>query len=106
MNDETGALILSQIGNKRYFVRIKFIVNLESGEWIIRDKLDPILKNREPVIVSRNSTPGLLTGIDRPYYERAYPETAIVYGIYPLKKPDIENLAPMRQSTSVVKPLN
>ena len=71
MNNETGALILSQLGNKRYFVRVKFIINLESGEWIIRDKLEPILKNREPVIVSRNSAQGLLTGIDRPYYERA-----------------------------------
>ena len=49
----------------------------------------------------------MLTGIDKPYYERLYPLTAVVYGIYPLnEKPNIENLAPMKYSSSVALPLN
>lgn len=102
MNDEKAAMILSQLDSKRYFFRLKFIVNLESGDWVIRDKLNPILKDRKTVIASRDSKPGLLTGIDRPYYERAYPETAVVYGIYSLnKKPDIGRLAPMKYSSTL-----
>ena len=86
---------------------MKFIINLELEDWIIQDKLVPILKDRKTLTVSRDSKPGLLTGIDRPYYDRAYPETAVVYGIYSLnKKPDIGKLAPMKQSTSVEKSLN
>ena len=81
---------------------MKFIINLESGDWIIRYKLDPILKDMKTLTVSCYSKPGLLTGIDRPYYDRAYPETAVVYGIYSLnKKPDIGKLAPMKQSTGI-----
>ena len=81
---------------------MKFIVNLESGNWIIRDKFEPILKDKKPVTVSRDSKPGLLTGIDKPYYERAYPETAVVYGIYPLnEKPDVGKLKPIKQSTRI-----
>ena len=49
--------------------------------------------------MSRDSKPGILTGIDKPYYDRSYPETAVVYGIYPLNiKPTIEKLKPMKQS--------
>ena len=78
---------------------MKCIIREESGGWIIRDKLVPILKNKKTVTVSLDSKPGLLTGIDRPYYERAYSETAVFYGIYSLnKKPDIGKLTPMKQS--------
>ena len=81
---------------------MKFIIRVESGDWIIRDKFEPILKDKKTVTVSRDSKPGLLTGIDKPYYERAYPETAVVYGIYPLnEKPDIGKLAPMKYSSKI-----
>ena len=92
MNDENAAVIISQLDAKKYFFRVKFIVPVESGDWIIRDKFEPILKDNKTVTVSRDSKPGILTGIDKPYYERSYPETAIVYGIYPLNdKHDIKN---------------
>ena len=99
MNDSNAALMLSQLGNKKYFFRVKFIIRVEDSDWIIRDKFEPILKDKKTVTVSRDSKPGLLTGIDKPYYERAYPETAVVYGIYPLnEKPDIGKVKPMKQS--------
>ena len=73
---------------------------METGDWNIRDKFDPILKDNKTVIVSRDSKPGLLTEIDKLYYERSYPVAAVVYGIYPLnEKPDIEKLAPMKYSS-------
>ncbi len=68
----------------------------------MRDKFDPILKDKKTVVVSRDSKPGLLTGIDKSYYQRAYPETAVVYGIYPLnEKPDIGKLKPMKYSSTL-----
>ena len=93
MKDKNAAVILSHLESKKHFFRIKFIIRVEeSGDWIIRDKFEPILKDKKTVIVSRDSKPGILTGIDKPYYERSYPETAVVYGIYPLNlKPDIKN---------------
>ena len=107
MNDSNAELLLSQLGSKKYFFRVKFIIRVEDGDWIIRDKFEPILKDKKTVVVSRDSKPGLLTGIDKPYYERAYPETAIVYGIYPLnKKPDIGKLKPMKQLSSATSSLN
>jgi hypothetical protein len=102
MNDESASVIISQLDDEKYFFRVKFIIRLESGDWIIRDKFEPIMKDKKTVVVSRDSKPGLLTGIDKPYYERAYPETAVVYGIYPLnEKPDIRKLKPMKQSTRI-----
>ena len=107
MNDENAATMLSQLGSSKYFFRVKFIVRMESGNWIIRDKFEPIRSGSKTVVVGRDSKPGLLTGIDKPYYERAYPETAVVYGIYPLnERPDIEALAPMKQSSPASVSLN
>jgi len=33
---------------------------------------------------------GLLTGIDRDYYQNAYPVTAVVYGLYPIRLRDTD----------------
>ncbi|MEW8688808.1 MAG: hypothetical protein AB2556_23570, partial [Candidatus Thiodiazotropha sp.] len=50
----------------------------------------------ESVELSRDTKPGVLTGIDKPYYENSYPVTAVVYGIYPIRDPDPTNLAPLK----------
>ena len=39
---------------------------------------------------------GALTGIDRVFYQNAYPVTAVVYRFYPIQEPDLENLVPMQ----------
>ena len=37
--------------------------------------------------------------IDKPYYERAYPVTAVLYAIYPLNvKPNVHDLTPVNVS--------
>ena len=47
---------------------------------------------------SKNSKtkPGQLTGIDLVHYQNAYPVTAVVYRLYPIRDPDPANLAPLR----------
>ncbi|KAK3782034.1 hypothetical protein RRG08_027208 [Elysia crispata] len=44
----------------------------------------------------RETQPGALEGIDRLYYANAYPVSAVVYGLYPIREHDEENLDPMR----------
>ena len=51
---------------------------------------------RGVVKVSRDTRPGVLTGIDSAFYQNAYPVTAVVYGLYPVRDPDPANLAPLR----------
>ncbi|MEW8689069.1 MAG: hypothetical protein AB2556_24885, partial [Candidatus Thiodiazotropha sp.] len=45
---------------------------------------------------SRDTKPGVLTGIDRVFYQNAYPVSAAAYGLYPTRDPDPANLAPLR----------
>lgn len=42
---------------------------------------------------SRETKPDPLTGINKPYYNNAYPKTTIVFGFYPLRDPDPNTVA-------------
>ena len=46
---------------------------------------------------TQDTKPGVLPGNDRSYYQNAYPVTAVVYGLNPLRDPDHANLTPLRQ---------
>ncbi|MEW8688841.1 MAG: hypothetical protein AB2556_23735, partial [Candidatus Thiodiazotropha sp.] len=46
--------------------------------------------------ISRDTKPGVLTGIDRVCYQNTYPVTAVAYGHNPIRDPDPANLAPLR----------
>ena len=41
--------------------------------------------------------PGTLTGIDQVFYQIANSVTAVVYGLYAFRDPNVANLAPMRE---------
>lgn len=108
MDDDRAALILEEIPEGEFYLRIKFVaakLHIDADgrvreELVIKDKTDPICteqkKEREVVVITRNTKPGVLTGIDKPYYRGAYSHTAIIYGLYPMREPDLANLAPMR----------
>ena len=70
------------------------------GDRVVEDKFDPVKMERKKgqsiVTVDQDTKPGILTSIDRPYYRNAYPVTAVVYGLYPLRDPDPVNLIPLR----------
>ena len=86
-------------------MRLKFLREGDQG-WFVEDKLEPIREGRNRgqgiVAITRDTTPGLLTGIDRVCYQNAYPATAVIYGLYPLRDPDPANLAPMRVGNLIV----
>ncbi len=46
--------------------------------------------------MTSQTKPGVLTDIHNVFYNNAYPVTAVVYGLYPVRDPDPANLAPLR----------
>ena len=100
MTDGRATQILAALSEGEFILRIKFMRERDEGDWVIEDKLDPVRAERKKdqavVTIARDTKPGLLTGIDMVYYERAYPVTAVVYGLYELREPDPANLLPLR----------
>ena len=68
--------------------------------WVLEDKFDPVRTERKKgqgvIEITRDTKPGLLTGIDSVFYQNAYPVTAVAYGLFPIRDPDPANLAPLR----------
>ena len=66
---------------------------------MVEDGLAPLKQVRGGgiLVISAATAPGVLVGIDRLYYAKAYPVSAVVYGLYPIREPDQNNLAPMRE---------
>ncbi|GFS16362.1 hypothetical protein ElyMa_001471000 [Elysia marginata] len=100
ITDERAARLLNGLPDGEYLIKIKFLRVQGKDEWTLEDKLDPVRterkKGQEIVAISRGTKPGALTGIDSVYYQNSYPITATVYGLYPIRDPDPENLAPMK----------
>ena len=89
-------LLVALPGGIEFLLRIKFLREKAENDWVLGDKFDSVRaerkKGRGVVEVARNTSPGVLTGIDSVFY----PVTAVVYGLYPVRDPDPANLAPLR----------
>ena len=46
--------------------------------------------------IAPDMKPGVLTGIDKVFYQNAYPISAAVYDLYPISDPDPANLTALR----------
>ena len=57
----------------------------------------PDWAKEEPGVIeiSRDTKPGVLTGIVSVFYQNVYPVTAVAYGLYHIRGPDPANLAPL-----------
>jgi len=91
---------LSQSDNGEYLVKVKFLREQVPGMWVYEDGFAPLKQGRtrggNVLEVTSETQPGALEGIDRLYYANAYPVSAVVYGLYPIREPDEQNLDPMR----------
>ena len=97
MTDERAEYILKSIPEGEFIMRIKFIREKDDNDWVVEDKYDPIRNTKGTVItISKNTKPGLLIGVESPYFKNAYPVTAIAYGLYLVQEPDPDNLEPLR----------
>ena len=87
-----------------YLVKVKFLRERAPGVWVYEDGFAPLNQGRtrggNVLEVTPETQPGALEGIDQLYYANAYPVSAVVYGLYPIREPDEKNLNPMRRSES------
>jgi len=76
------------------------ILDQKHSDWTVEDKFDPVRteqkKGQTVVTITKDTKPGLLTGIDGIYYKNAYPVTGVVYGLYPIEEAHPTKLAPMK----------
>ena len=95
------AMELLQKIRGEFMLKIKFIrkPTPDIDIWVVEDAFTPLKQVRDgpTLIISRVTAPGALVGIDGHYYKKAYPVSAVVYGLYPIHKPNQNNLAPMRE---------
>ena len=104
MAEARAAQLLAALpGGKEFLLRINFLREKAEDDWVLEDKFDPVRaerkKGRKVVEVARNTSPGVLTGIDSVFYQNAYPVTAVAYGLYPIRDPDPANLAPLKDGS-------
>ncbi|MEW8689257.1 MAG: hypothetical protein AB2556_25825 [Candidatus Thiodiazotropha sp.] len=99
MADERAARLLDSLPEGGFLVKLKFLREQQEGEWAVEDKFDPVREERKKgqanIEISRDTKPGLLAGIDRVFYQNAYPVSAVAYGLYPTRDPDPANHAPL-----------
>ena len=93
------AMELLQKIQGEFILKIKFIREHNPDIWVVEDAFAPLKQVRGGHIltISTVTPPGALVGIDGLYYKNAYPVSAVVYGLYPIREPDQNNLAPMRE---------
>ena len=85
MTDARAVQLLRIIPEGEFTLKLKFLRDQNDGDWVVEDKFNLLRTERKKgqvvVVVSWKTTEGLLTGIDRVYYQNAYPVTAVVYGL-------------------------
>ena len=100
MTDERAARLLAILPEDAFLLPIKFLRGRDEGDCVLEYKFDPVCvegKTGGTVLeIARDTKPGVLTGIDKVFYQNAYPVTAAVYGLYPIRDPDPTNLAALR----------
>ena len=101
MADVRATQLLAALpGGMEFILKLKFLREKAEDDWVLEDKFDPVRaerkKGRGVIKVAWNTSPGVLTGIDSVFYQNAYPVTAVVCDLYPIRDPDPANLAPLR----------
>jgi hypothetical protein len=97
MEDNRAYLIASLLSkNAIYTARIKFIKyrKLHKDEFVytIQEHNNPINVNRVPAIFNKDMNPSILTSIDSTFYNKAYPVTVTIYGLYKINKLSFSNI--------------
>ena len=86
MTDGRAARLLAALPDGEFILKIKFLREHDEGDWVVKDKFDPVRAERKKgqgiAEISRDTRPGVLTSIDQVFYQNAYPVTAVVFGLY------------------------
>ena len=100
MTDVRAARLLAILPEDAFLLRNKFLRGHDGGDWVLKDKFDPVhvegKKGWAVLEIAPDKKPGVLTGIGKVFYQNAYPITAAVYSLYPIRDPDPTDLAALR----------
>ncbi|CAG8760939.1 2173_t:CDS:1, partial [Ambispora leptoticha] len=121
MTERRAREILNVIDNGEFLIRVKFIRDdsIYDEEWKysfrVIDKYEPIRESKKAggkyvgggpnVILTKKTKPGFWVGIDEKFLVREVSEqsevgrldsNAVVYGLYRIRKPDVNQLMPMK----------
>lgn len=89
--------LLRRIPPGDHIIRIKYIREFGIDNWIVEDKFEPVRTDRRKIVtINRTTKSGAFVGIDKVYFQNAYPVTAVIYGLYPIRNPNLDNLDPLR----------
>jgi hypothetical protein len=125
MTEKRAQEILNAIDNGEFLIRVKFIrddtvISVEETKrgFKIIDKYEPIRESKKAgekyigggpnVILTKKTKPGFWVGIDEKFLVREVSvqsdvgrldSNAVVYGLYRIRKPDINRLIPMKDGT-------
>ncbi|MEW8444927.1 MAG: hypothetical protein AB2661_13640 [Candidatus Thiodiazotropha sp.] len=101
MSDVRAIQLLAAFSEGNFILRFKFFGEKDDN-WVLEDKFDPVRAEQKKglgvIEISRDTKPGVLTGIDSVFFQNAYPVTAGAYSLYLIRDPDPASLAPMRDS--------
>ena len=99
MTDVRATQLFAALPGGNFILKVKFLRE-KDDDWVLEDKFDPVRTERKKgqgvIEISRDTKPGVLTGIESVFYQNAYPVTAVGYGLYPIRDPDPANVAPLR----------
>ena len=80
MTDDRATQLLAALTEGEFILKLKFLRE-KDDDWVLEDKFDPVETERKKGQISRDTKPGVLTGIDSVFYQNAYPVTAVAYGL-------------------------
>ena len=100
MTDGRAARLLAILPDDAFLLRIKFLRGRDESDWVLENNFDPVRvegkKSGTVLEIAPDKKPGVLTGIDKVFYQNPYHVTAVVCGPYPIRNPDPANLAALR----------
>ena len=107
MADVSATQLLAAFQKGNLILRIK-LLRENDDDWVLDDKFDLVwteqMKGQVVIEISRDTKPGVLTGIDSVFYQNAYPVNPVAYGLYPVRDPNPANPAALRNVTSTAWP--
>ena len=75
VTDGRAARLLAALPDGEFIMKIKFLREHDEGDWVVKDKFDPVRAERKKgqgiVEISRDTKPGVLTSIDQVFYQSA-----------------------------------
>ena len=103
MTDVRATKLLAALPEGSFILRLKFLREMDD-DWVLEDKFDPVRTERKKgqgvIEISRDTKPGVLTGIDSVFYQNAYLSPQLPTAPTPSETRILPTLLPRETATS------